>query len=54
MGIGVLVHARQDVKEQIKRTMALETAFQKWNAEKLDSLSQRFDQVLEMLRRGEI
>ena len=41
-------------QEQLRRNIALQTQFQKWNAEKLDNLTQRLDQVLEMLQKGEI
>ena len=41
-------------EEQLRRNMALQTQFQRWHAEKLDSLTQRLDQVMEMLQKGEI
>ena len=42
------------VQEQLRRNLALETQFQKWNAEKLDGAVQRLDEILEMLRKGKI
>jgi hypothetical protein len=41
-------------EEQLRRNMALQTQFQRWNAEKLDNITQRLDQVLEMLQKREI
>jgi hypothetical protein len=52
--MGGLVYLNRSFQEQLRRNVALEAQFQKWNAEKLDSLTQRLDQVIEMLRRREL
>lgn len=52
--MGVLVYFRRSFQEQLRRNLALEAQFQRWNAEKLDGLTQRLDQILEMLRRREL
>lgn len=52
--MGVLVYFRRSFQEQLRRNVALEAQFQRWNAEKLDNLAQRLDQVIEMLRRREL
>lgn len=49
-----LVYLSRGFQEQLRRNLALETQFQKWNAEKLDGLAQRLDQILEMVRRREL
>lgn len=49
-----LVYLSRVFQEQLRRNLALETQFQKWNAEKLDGLAQRLDQILEMVRRREL
>jgi len=41
-------------QEQLRRNLALETKFQKWETEKLDGVVQRFDEILEMLRKGQL
>ena len=57
-GIGYLAHVSESLnrsfQEQLRRNLALETKFQKWEAEKLDGVSQRLDEIMEMLRKGEI
>jgi len=49
-----LVTLNRSFQEQLRWNLALEAQFQRWNAEKLDSLAQRLDQVIEMLRRHEL
>ncbi len=45
-----LVYLRREFREQLRLNMALQTQFQKWNAEQFGNISQRLDQILEMLR----
>lgn len=52
--MGGLVYLNRSFQEQLRRNLFMETQFQKWNAEKLDSISQRLDEVLDILRRGEL
>lgn len=42
------------VQEQLRRNLALETQFQKWNAQKLDGVVQCLDEILQMLQKGKI
>lgn len=49
-----LYYLRRSFQEQLQRNLALETRFQKWEAEKLDGMSQRLDEIMQMLRKGEI
>lgn len=49
-----LYYLRRSFQEQLRRNLALETRFQKWEAEKLDGMSQRLGEIMEMLRKGEI
>lgn len=41
-------------QEQLRRNLALETKFQKWEAEKLDGGVQRLDEIQEMLRKRQL
>lgn len=52
--IGFLAYARREFLEQMRRNLALETQFQKWNADQTTSISQRLDQILEMIRTRQI
>jgi len=45
-----LVYLSREFREQLRLNMALQTQFQKWNAEQFGNISQRLDQILEMLR----
>lgn len=45
-----LVYLAREFREQLRLNMALQTQFQKWNAEQFGNMSQRLDQILDMLR----
>jgi hypothetical protein len=45
-----LVYLSREFREQLKLNVALQTQFQKWNAEQFGNISQRLDQILDMLR----
>lgn len=45
-----LVYLSREFREQLRLNVALQTQFQKWNAEQFGNISQRLDQILEMLR----
>jgi hypothetical protein len=45
-----LLYLRHEFLQQLRRSLALETLFQKWNADQSGDISQRLDQILEMLR----
>jgi len=49
-----LAYLRHEFQEQLRRNMALETQFQKWNADQTISISQRLEQILDMLRTGKL
>ncbi|MGH7206070.1 MAG: hypothetical protein ACREI2_07670 [Nitrospiraceae bacterium] len=44
------IYLSRELQEQLRRNLALETQFQKWNADQFGNVSQRLDQVLTMLR----
>lgn len=50
----VLLYLRREFREQLRRNLALETQFQKWNAEQFGTITQRLDQILDMLRTGRL
>jgi hypothetical protein len=52
--MGGLVYLNRSFQEQLRRNVALQTQFQRWNAEKLDNMTQRLDQILDMLQKREI
>jgi len=43
-----------EFQAQLRRNMALEAQFQKWNADQTVTISQRIDQILDMLRTGKL
>lgn len=45
-----LVYLSREFREQLRLNVALQTQFRKWNAEQFGNISQRLDQILEMLR----
>lgn len=48
------IYLSRQFQEQLRRNLALETQFQKWDAEQFANISQRCDQILEMLRRRQL
>ncbi|MFN3477046.1 MAG: hypothetical protein ACK4Z6_05775 [Candidatus Methylomirabilales bacterium] len=52
--MGGLVYLNRSFQDQLRRNLFLEAQFQRWNAEKLDSITQRLDEVLDILRRGQL
>lgn len=52
--LAVLLYLRREFREQLRRNLALETQFQKWNAEQFGNIAQRLDQILDMLRTGRL
>ena len=46
----VAIYLSRQFQEQLRRNLALETQFQKWNGEQFSNISQRCDRILEMLR----
>ena len=49
-----VIYLNRSFQEQLRRSLFLQTQFQRWNAEKLDSITQRLDEVLDILRRGQL
>jgi hypothetical protein len=45
-----LLYLHHEVQAQLRRNLALETQFQKWDAEQTGNIVQWLDQILEMLR----
>ncbi len=45
-----LVYLSREFREQLRLNVALQTQFRKWNAEQVGNISQRLDQILDMLR----
>jgi hypothetical protein len=44
------IYLSHEFRAQLRRNLALETQFQKWNAEPIGNIGQRLDQILELLR----
>jgi hypothetical protein len=44
----------RDFQAQLRRNMAMEALFQKWNADQTTTISERIDQTLDMLHTGKL
>jgi len=48
------IYLSRELREQLRRNLALETQFQRWNAEPFGNITQRLDQLLDMFRTNKL
>ena len=48
------IYLSRELREQLRRNLALETQFQRWNAEQFGNITQRLDQLLDMFRTNKL